>query len=727
MVEGDKHDNTSSSASVREQGNVSLQCPKLTEINYTTWALLMETILKAYGIWETIVAKEGEATNEKKENTSKAMIFQTLPQDVLMQVAQYSTAKEVWDSIKVKYLGADLVQKARLQTLRSELETLRMKPNEKVSDYGGKLSSIMAKFKGLGETLEDKISFPITAAFAEPAFGVQGVIPPSAIGRQPPCDPMSDVGVSGGSAALHTHFQDTMNVIHPHIPSNSRAASGSQQLSTPVPDEVLLLVTRIQVHKSVRQAHRTAREKFEDTNIPNFKVRLYNVIGAREYELPTGDMLGAIVYEAGPEANMDYDIVLEERSGHPQRVHKLHPSYRSLQFPFLFLYGEDGYKKEMKMVGSNGSSSQQKRLNMLAYYSYYLHDHANLYNYLSRTRRLFQQYVVTAFCMVEQNRIDFIREHQNDIRNEYLLGIYDAINRGDNNGSDCGSRLILPQSFTSGPRYMYSHYLDALIYWGENSVLQTREKFEDTNIPNFKVRLYNVAVHQEYELPTGDMLGAIVYEAGPEANMDYDIVLEERSGHPQRIHKLHPSYRSLQFPFLFLYGEDGYKKEMKMNRIDFIREHQNDIRNEYLSGIYDAINRGDNNGSDCGSRLILPQSFTGGPRYMYSHYLDALTVCRVHGNPSCFITFTYNVKWPKITDYMAQFLLLTTTDRADVVDRVFEMKIHLFVAYLRDSQPFGKVIAVLYTVEFQKRCLPHCHTLLWIDELFRIVGMEDTL
>nr|GEZ88378.1 DNA helicase [Tanacetum cinerariifolium] len=177
----------------------------------------------------------------------------------------------------------------------------------------------------------------------------------------------------------------------------------------------------------------TAREKFEDTNIPNFKVRLYNVIGAREYELPTGDMLGAIVYKAGPEADMDYDIVLEERSGHPQRVHKLHPSYMSLQFPFLFLYGEDGYKKEMKMVGSNGSSSQQKRLTMLAYYSYYLHDRANHYNYLSGTGR-----------------------------NEYLSGIYDTINRGDNDGSDCGSRLILPQSFTVGPRYMYSHYLDAL-------------------------------------------------------------------------------------------------------------------------------------------------------------------------------------------------------------------------------------------------------------------------
>nr|GEW18074.1 zinc finger, CCHC-type [Tanacetum cinerariifolium] len=157
MVDGDKNDNTSNSTSVRELGNVSLQCPNLTETNYTTWALMMETILKAYGIWEKIIAKDGVATNEKKENTSKAIIFQTLPQDILMQVSQYSTAKEVWDSIKIKHLGADLVQRARLQTLRSKLETLRINPNEKVSDFRGKLSSIMAKFKGLGETLEDKV------------------------------------------------------------------------------------------------------------------------------------------------------------------------------------------------------------------------------------------------------------------------------------------------------------------------------------------------------------------------------------------------------------------------------------------------------------------------------------------------------------------------------------------------------------------------------------------
>ncbi|GJV28918.1 DNA helicase [Tanacetum coccineum] len=189
-----------------------------------------------------------------------------------------------------------------------------------------------------------------------------------------------------------------------------------------------------------------------------------------------------------------------------------------------------------------------------------------------------------------------------------------------------------------------------------------------------------------YELPTGDMLGAIVYEPGPETEKDYGITIEQLVGQPQRVNKLHPSYMSLQFPLLFVYGEDGYSKEMKLvrppgtsfdehrrltmkayysymlhdhNLIDFTREHQNDIRNEYLFGIYDVIMRGDNDGSDCGGRLILPQSFTGGPRYMYAHYLDALAICRVHGNPSYFITYTCNIKWLDIAEYMEDFPGLT--------------------------------------------------------------------
>ncbi|GKA30033.1 RNA-directed DNA polymerase, eukaryota [Tanacetum coccineum] len=141
------------STPTREQ-NIALQCSKLNESNYTTWAIMMETILKAYGLWETLEATE--KVDERKIHTTKAMILTTLPEDILMQVAQYETAKEVWESIKVRYIGEDRVQKARLQTLRSKLETLKMKNNETVSDFAGKLGSIRGKVKSLGSTLKDK-------------------------------------------------------------------------------------------------------------------------------------------------------------------------------------------------------------------------------------------------------------------------------------------------------------------------------------------------------------------------------------------------------------------------------------------------------------------------------------------------------------------------------------------------------------------------------------------
>nr|GEX77231.1 DNA helicase [Tanacetum cinerariifolium] len=270
------------------------------------------------------------------------------------------------------------------------------------------------------------------------------------------------------------------------------------------------------------------------------------------------------------------------------------------------------------------------------------------------------------------------------------LYIYDTDNEVDNRMSHFGGQNSELRRDIVGLIDMLDTH-NALVHLFRTA----REKLADTHIPNFKVRLYNVVGAREYELPTGDMLGAIVYEPGLETEMDYDIIIEQRSGHPQRVNKIHSSYMSLQFPLLFPYGEDGYSTDLKLV--------------------------GDNGTS--GSRttyLEQEDSFSN-----TSHYLDALAICRVHANPSFFITFTCNVKWPEITDYMAQFPLLTTTDRANIVDRVFEMKIQQFIKYLGDAKPFGRVVAVLYTVEFQKRGLPHCHTLVWIHKGARIHRDED--
>ncbi|GJV10570.1 DNA helicase [Tanacetum coccineum] len=48
-----------------------------------------------------------------------------------------------------------------------------------------------------------------------------------------------------------------------------------------------------------------------------------------------------------------------------------------------------------------------------------------------------------------------------------------------------------------------------------------------------------------------------------------------------------------------------------------------------------------------------------------------------------------------------------------------------FFKFLKDTRLFGTVIGLLYTIEFQKRGLPHCHTLLWVDDKDKIQRAED--
>ncbi|GJZ38066.1 hypothetical protein Tco_0584257 [Tanacetum coccineum] len=112
-----------------------------------------------------------------------------------------------------------------------------------------------------------------------------------------------------------------------------------------------------------------AGEPPRELDIPEFKIRLYNAEGARGYELPTSNTLGAMVFESGISDNAECDVIIQHRDGQPQRVNKLHPSYMSLQFPLLFIYNQQGYHTELTLKSTNGVG-RGKRVTMLDYYRY---------------------------------------------------------------------------------------------------------------------------------------------------------------------------------------------------------------------------------------------------------------------------------------------------------------------------------------------------------------------
>ncbi|XP_028752703.1 uncharacterized protein LOC114712351 [Neltuma alba] len=93
---------------------------------------------------------------------------------------------------------------------------------------------------------------------------------------------------------------------------------------------------------------------------------------------------------------------------------------------------------------------------------------------------------------------------------------------------------------------------------------------------------------------------------------------------------------------------------------------------------------------------------------------NRVAAVRWAGYPDIFITFTCNPAWPEITR-LCQQDKVNPSDRPDILTRVFKMKLRSLMKTLREKKIFGTIRAEVYTIEFQKRGLPHAHILLFLD------------
>lgn len=127
-----------------------------------------------------------------------------------------------------------------------------------------------------------------------------------------------------------------------------------------------------------------------------------------------------------------------------------------------------------------------------------------------------------------------------------------------------------------------------------------------------------------------------------------------------------------------------------------------------------TVSAGVTEASATGQRVYLPGSFVGGPRWYYQNYQDCVALCRRFGCPDLFITFTCNTSWPEISEALSHIPGHHPSDRADIVNRVFHMKLNLLMDDITKHSFFGDIHGVVYTIEFQKRGLPHVHIIIWL-------------
>ncbi|XP_058742092.1 uncharacterized protein LOC131614536 [Vicia villosa] len=235
-----------------------------------------------------------------------------------------------------------------------------------------------------------------------------------------------------------------------------------------------------------------------------------------------------------------------------------------------------------------------------------------------------------------------------------------------------------------------------------------------------------------------------------------DIIVHARDGHLQKITEFHPAYLAYQYPLIFVYGEDGYRKNilhryehesevtrknrqsikdwlcfrlqerkseamtllhsrrlfqqflvdgfamMESERLSWLRTNQSKLRVGKYNHLNDQTNGTQaNSAPKRGKRVVLPSTFVGSKRYMDQLYFDGMAISSKLGFPDLFVTFTCNPAWPEIERALSG-TNLKPHDRPDLITQVFKIKFDELMTDITKRHVLGKVIAFMYTIEFQK-------------------------
>ncbi|XP_057432816.1 uncharacterized protein LOC130725620 [Lotus japonicus] len=181
------------------------------------------------------------------------------------------------------------------------------------------------------------------------------------------------------------------------------------------------------------------RDHLSSDETSQLSVRLFRARGKdpRTYNMPTADEVAALIVGDFDDMEFGRDVVVKLRDGFLTKIHETHIAFIPLQYPLLFPYGEDGFREDIPI-------SELLR------------------NMVLNSRRLFQQFVVDTYTMVEANRLSYLKRNQKTIRADYLNGVAEAIDNEETDPSSVGKRIILPPSFTGGRRYMFNNCQDAM-------------------------------------------------------------------------------------------------------------------------------------------------------------------------------------------------------------------------------------------------------------------------
>ena len=202
------------------------------------------------------------------------------------------------------------------------------------------------------------------------------------------------------------------------------------------------------------------RDNIHHADSVEIQLRLINKQShdARTHNMPFASEVVALVVGDIKCVSEERDIIVEGCDGRLHRISELHPCYLALQHPLLFPRDEDGYRLDIshKRVQLREWSiaelipitiKKRVRLTMTEWFSYRIMDKMNEVDTILRSVKLFHQFLVDGWTMIESERLLFIRRDQNVLRADKYVNLQGVTSISDSPSHIAGRCIILPSIY----------------------------------------------------------------------------------------------------------------------------------------------------------------------------------------------------------------------------------------------------------------------------------------
>jgi hypothetical protein len=181
----------------------------------------------------------------------------------------------------------------------------------------------------------------------------------------------------------------------------------------------------------------------------------------------TSNEIIAIIINNEYDLSCERDIIFTKRRNEAEqsflrRINQHYVAYMSLNYVLLFSYDKLNFHEKL-IVNVNSRARVRTRFCQRAFYKYRLHVCNNVFFVSHRDDWLFQQYVVDVWINCDVNKLNWLRNNQNNIRANVYNELANNLRRDNVDATILNRRFILSFNYTNDAWFMQKLFQDSII------------------------------------------------------------------------------------------------------------------------------------------------------------------------------------------------------------------------------------------------------------------------